>query len=234
MNAFFHPEISEICTLSKEESAHAVRTLRLAKGREIHLLDGRGSCYAGEILDANPEKCLVKIIEKSAKSQPTSKLHLAVAPPKNSQRFEWFLEKATEIGIAEITPLVCEHSERRMINAGRSRKILVAAMKQSMNLYLPILHPHVKFTDFISSVTHLQGEPEIKKFIGHYSDLSLKNAYHPGQKVIILIGPEGDFSMQELMNAKQNGFAEVSLGSLRLRTETAALMACSTIALINS
>lgn len=230
-NIFYCPDISDTCTLSDEESRHAVRVLRLKKKDEIYLVDGNGGLFKGEILLAHPKKSQIEILEKlpTTNYQLPTDLHLAVAPTKSSDRFEWFLEKATEIGVTEITPLICEHSERKIVNVARSEKVLVAAMKQSLNLFLPKLNPSKKFSDFFSfsPIQYTQ------KFIAHYDGKHLKYLYEKGKAAIILIGPEGDFSENEINLAKENGYVEASLGKNRLRTETAAIMACHTIRLMN-
>jgi 16S rRNA (uracil1498-N3)-methyltransferase len=157
-------------------------------------------------------------------------LHLAVAPTKNIDRFEWFLEKATEIGITEITPVICEHSERTNLRTDRLLKVLISAMKQSLNLHLPVLNEPVRFSDFLKK--DFSGQ----KFIGYVEEkqeILLKERYQKGSDCVILIGPEGDFSKEEIEKAKQNGFETISLGNSRLRTETAAIVATMTINLLN-
>jgi 16S rRNA (uracil1498-N3)-methyltransferase len=156
---------------------------------------------------------------------------MAVAPTKNIDRFEWFLEKATEIGVDEITPLFCEHSEREIVKLQRLEKVLVSAMKQSLKAWLPILHPPVKFNEFVSK------ERKGQKFIGYCEtgiESALSTIYIPGNDTVILIGPEGDFSKHEVDHATKSGFLPVSLGSSRLRTETAGIVACHSIGILNS
>lgn len=249
-NIFYHPHISETCILSEEESLHAVRVLRLKTGDEINLTDGKGGLFTGKITESDPKKCALKIISKLpvSSSRPPAHLHLVVAPTKSIDRYEWFLEKATEIGVSEITPVICEHSERKILNIERLEKILIAAMKQSLNLYLPRLNPLIKFQEFIISSGRNEEEKNkaiLQKFIAHSdnpgqtaidylpSGHHLKNCYEKGRDVVILIGPEGDFSEEELWLAKEKGFAEVSLGKQRFRTETAAIIACHTVSLLN-
>lgn len=239
-NVFFHPCISATCLLSEEESNHAIRVFRLSNGDKIKLVDGKGGLYEGVITDANPKKCSVSIPGflpgKEIRKTKGFCIHMAVAPTKSPNRFEWFLEKATEIGVDEITPLICGHSEKRLSvlqegrkekKNGRMEKILVSALKQSMNLFLPKLNPPENFNDFV-----LKAHPG-KKFIAHYSESHLKNLYKKGEDALVLIGPEGDFTESEIGLAGKNGFLEVSLGKSRLRTETAALVACHTVNLIN-
>jgi 16S rRNA (uracil1498-N3)-methyltransferase len=157
--------------------------------------------------------------------------HIAIAPTKNIERLEWFLEKATEIGIKEITPVLCEHSERKIINMERLEKIIVSAMKQSLKTYIPVLNPLTRFTDFVSKPFNGQ------KFIAHCTEgirSELIHSYVKQSESLILIGPEGDFSPKEIEFAKSNGFIEISLGKSRLRTETAGIVACHTINLLNN
>lgn len=232
MNIFYTPNVtSGTYTLSEEESKHCIRVLRLSEGSIIQLIDGNGGFYQAEIITANPKKCSVKIIETIKNlGQQNFYLHMAVAPTKNIERFEWFLEKATEIGIHEITPIECEHSERSSVKTERLNKIIVSAMKQSIKAYLPKLNELIPYKNFITK--KFNG----KKMIAHCHEGKkelLKNIYHPQTNVLILIGPEGDFSPKEIVIAIENGFTEISLGKSRLRTETAALTACHTINLIN-
>lgn len=237
MNLFYTPDISDDSyTLSEDESRHCIRVLRLKKSDTIHLIDGKGGFYTAEITDDKPKKCLVKIVEaKKEYGKRDVYLHLAVAPTKNTERFEWFLEKATEIGINEITPIDCRHSERSVVKTERLTKVIVAAMKQSLKAYLPKLNETIPYADFIKK------QFEGRKFIAHCNHLStsrfsvphLKEIYSKNHNALILIGPEGDFSKEEVEAAMKNNFQEISLGSSRLRTETAAVVACSTIGIIN-
>lgn len=234
MYLFYAPDIiSDIYTLSDEESKHAIKVLRLNEKDIIHLADGRGGFYKTEITNANPKHCEVKVLEKKEEDNKRNfYLHIAVAPTKNIERFEWFLEKATEIGIDEITPIECHRSERVVVKTERANKVITSAMKQSLKAYHPQLNELTKFKEFLKSVSGFSGQ----KFIAHcmeYEKLSLKNDYQYNQNVMILIGPEGDFTPEEVALAIQNNFKPISLGSSRLRTETAALTACLTINLLN-
>jgi len=240
LNLFYTPDITlPDYTLNEEESKHAVRVFRLINGDFINLIDGKGGFYTAKINDANPKRCTITIIKKLKEyGKHPVYLHLAVAPTKSNDRMEWFLEKATEIGLDEFTPLNCEHSERTVIKTDRLLKIAVSAIKQSIKAFLPKLNEMTIFKDFISRPF------EGQKFIAHcnppQNDIAentknnnLKNAYIPGQNALILIGPEGDFSPEEIQLAKQNGYTEISLGNSRLRTETAALVACTIINSLN-
>jgi len=232
MHLFYSPEItSNTFTLNQEESKHCLKVLRLNTGDVVHLTDGKGNLYQTTIIDANPKKCTLEIREvKKEYGKKDYKIHMAVAPTKNINRFEWFLEKATEIGIDKITPVICEHSERRIINPERLNKVIIAAMKQSFKAYLPVLNPAIFLKDFISEKNNSE------KYIAYCSDNyrdNLKDLYNKQKDAVILIGPEGDFSEQEVSLAINYGFKPISLGAERLRTETAALVACHTVNLIN-
>ncbi len=232
MYLFYTPDIeANVYTLTEEESKHCIRVLRLKKGDIIYLTDGKGNLCQTSIIDDNPKRCMVNVVSvQNYYGKRDYKLHLAVAPTKNMVRLEWFLEKATEIGIDEITPLLCEHSERVVIKTERLNKVITAAMKQSLKAYHPQLNEPVKFKDFI---THASEDEKYIAWCDTEPAVHLKNFYHKGKDVIVLIGPEGDFSPAEVQLAKDHGFVPVSLGKSRLRTETAALATCMTINLMN-
>jgi len=232
MNVFFVPEIeSDVIELAEEDSWHAAKVLRLKTGDPVVIVNGRGVWCTAELIQTSPVKCQARIITKTAGFEKREyNLHIAVAPTKNADRIEWFAEKATEIGIDTITPLLCRTSERKNLNTERVRKIATAAMKQSLKAYLPIIDEITPFEGFI------QQSHTGKKFIAHCHSGKLPflgNLVLKGEPVIILIGPEGDFTSEEVNLAVKCGFTEVSLGNSRLRTETAALAACHTIAVIN-
>ncbi|MDR1225456.1 MAG: 16S rRNA (uracil(1498)-N(3))-methyltransferase [Prevotellaceae bacterium] len=233
MHLFYTPDISgQTYTLNEEESKHCVRVLRLAKGATICLIDGRGNLYTAQIADAQYKRCIVSITDVQREyGKRQCYLHMAVAPTKNMERYEWFLEKATEIGVDEITPLLCEHSERKVVKDERSEKVVTAAVKQSVKAYHPLLHP-------ITSFKQLVQQPfSGSKFIAHCFESPQKQPLKTLlsgkiQSALVLVGPEGDFSPEEVDFAKQHGFVEVSLGSSRLRTETAGVAACHTVNLL--
>lgn len=232
MQLFYVPKISGTeVILNETESKHAIRVLRLPIGERIQLVDGEGGIYIARITDANPKKCKLEIVESHKNfGKKDFHLHIAIAPTKNIDRFEWFLEKCTEIGIDEITPILSEHSERKVIKPERLEKILVSAMKQSVKAYLPRLNKLTPLKDL------LEQTDSPKKFIAHCNNgekLHLKNKVQAKDKVLILIGPEGDFSPEEVELSKQNGFEEISLGTARLRTETAGVVACHIVNLAN-
>lgn len=232
MNLFYAPDISGgEYTLAQEESKHLVRVLRMQAGDEVTLTDGKGYFYFCRIDEAGPKACRVKIIRKTRGNDRHARMiHMAVAPTKNISRYEWFLEKATEIGIGHITPLICEHSERKQVKTERLERVLVAAMKQSLKSTLPRLEQPVKFSDFINRP--MEGEKYIA-YIDPEVTEELSKVYTKGRPALILIGPEGDFSPEEVALAMQKGFRPVRLGLSRLRTETAAVVACHTVNLVN-
>ncbi len=232
MNLFYAAEINgQFYTLPEEESKHIIRVLRMKTGDTVFFTNGKGVFFECRITDANPKTCELEIIEERPGNDKRSfYLHMAVAPTKNGSRFEWFLEKATEIGIDRITPVICTHSERKVVKTERLNRVLTAAMKQSLKSFHPQLDEATKFSKFIKQA--FDGE----KFIAYIDKdvtLELSNAYTPGRNVLILIGPEGDFSPDEVELAKQNGFVPIRLGPSRLRTETAGIAACHTVNLLN-
>jgi 16S rRNA (uracil1498-N3)-methyltransferase len=232
MNIFYTPDISGTnYTLEESESKHCIKVLRKTKGDELILVDGRGGYYEAVISDPDHRHCSVEVIKAVQQFEKRNySLHLAVAPTKNIDRFEWLIEKATEIGVDQITPLLCEHSERKQVNIERLQKILVSAMKQSLKAYLPGLNNLTNFEAFLSKA---QAGP---KFIAHCEEGEKKHlfAIAPAHEdVVVMIGPEGDFSKSEIEKALAAGFTEVTLGKSRLRTETAGIVACGAISLVN-
>jgi len=233
MHIFYTPDIaSDNYVLSKEESIHCVRVLRLSANDTVALIDGRGGFYKACIENPDSKACLLRVVEKSYEfSKHNYKLSIAVGIIKQTDRLEWFIEKATEIGIDEIVPLVCKRSEKRHINIDRWERVVVAAMKQSIKAYKPVIKPVISFDQYLASSFLKQ------KYIAYcFGDdrKLLTNEYKVGEDATILIGPEGDFSPEELQIAIDAGFIPVSLGDFRLRTETAALIACTAIALLNN
>jgi 16S rRNA (uracil1498-N3)-methyltransferase len=236
MQHFYAPDInSPRYTISGEESRHAVKVLRLGVGSRLHLVDGRGTLYAAEIEKTDPRGCEVRVVETFPDhGRRGYRLTMAVAPTKNSDRYEWFLEKATEVGIDAVVPVECANSERRVFNSGRAARVLVSAMKQSLKASLPELAP-------LTSVRELIERPfDGVKFIAHCRDedfgsarVPVTKALPPHTDALILIGPEGDFTAEEVALALKNGFTPISLGESRLRTETAALVAVATVYMAN-
>ena len=233
MHLFFSTQNEDrLATLPEDEARHCVQVLRHQVGDQIHWVDGMGAFFSGRIIETGKKSCVLEIEHKEFPYQPNPiEVHIAIAPTKNIARFEWFLEKATEIGIGTITPLHCEHSERKRIREDRLTKVLLSAMKQSIKAFLPKLNPLTPFDSFIKQTINYSHE----KYIAHCHSSSLpdlKKRYTSGKNAIVLIGPEGDFSQTEIERALEGGFAEVSLGPSRLRTETAGIVACHTINLL--
>lgn len=232
MHLFYTPDIATTLELPQDEAAHAIRVLRLAEGSEVMLTDGKGSFYRAEIDMISGKRCYVRIVE-TITPDPLWRghLHLAMAPTKNMDRIEWFAEKATEIGFDELTFLDCRFSERRVVKTERVEKILVSAMKQSLKPTLPMLNGMTPFDKFVSQPF------EGQKFIAHCYEgekEALLQALQPGENALVLIGPEGDFSPEEVQKAMAYGFRPITLGRSRLRTETAALVAVHMMNIVNS
>ncbi|ALJ04158.1 16S rRNA methyltransferase [Pseudalgibacter alginicilyticus] len=233
MQLFYNSEISEASTqftFDREESKHIVKVLRKKSGDSLHITNGKGWLFTAEVSVPNINKCTVNIVSKTLQPQKKYHLHLAVAPTKMNDRYEWFLEKATEIGIDSITPIICEHSERKVIKTDRFERILQSATKQSLSCYLPQLNTPVNFKEFLNQ--KFTGD----LYIAHCEETdrkSLKKQLKPKTNITILIGPEGDFSTKEIIQATENNFIPVTLGKTRLRTETAAIVACHSVAFIN-
>ncbi|MFT5714207.1 MAG: 16S rRNA (uracil1498-N3)-methyltransferase [Flavobacterium sp.] len=233
MQLFYNPNIDETTetfSFGKEESKHVIKVLRKKDSDTLFVTNGSGYLFETEITLASDSKCTVKVI--SFEKKPASKfhLHLAVAPTKMNDRYEWFLEKATEIGVNEITPIICDRSERKVIKNDRFDKIILTAMKQSNDLYLPKLNEAVTFKEF------LKRENDGLKLIAHCEETdkkTLKQVLKPNESVTMLIGPEGDFSEKEIALATEKKYVPVSLGNTRLRTETAAIVACHSIVFFN-
>lgn len=231
MHVFYTPDIAITPELPEEEAGHCLRVLRLTIGDEVMLTDGKGSFYKAVISAASGKRCQVKVTETIPQEKGWNGwLHIAMAPTKNMDRTEWFAEKATEIGFDELTFLNCRYSERKVLKDERIEKILVSAVKQSLKATMPVLNGMTDFRAFISR------EHAGQKFIAHCYEgekLLLKDILRPGEDALVLIGPEGDFSEEEVARAIEAGFRPISLGKSRLRTETAALVAAHTLNLLN-
>lgn len=230
MNQLFYcPDIQDgFARLDEEESRHLLVVLRRQAGDRLQLTDGKGFFYEAEIAETGKKSALARILERRPTPLPPPALHVAIAPTKQIERFEWFLEKATEIGIRQITPLLCRRSERNSIRHDRLEKVLVSAMKQSLQAQLPLLAPLTPFDKLVSGAT------ETCRFLAWCADEPLpplKTLLRPDTDTLVLIGPEGDFAPEEIALAQTKGFAGVSLGATRLRTETAGLLAVAAQAL---
>jgi 16S rRNA (uracil1498-N3)-methyltransferase len=232
VNLFYQPLIPEgHLSLDAEESKHCVRVLRRKQGDHIHITDGKGYFYEAEIINASPAECSFKILEKKREALKTYSIHIAVSPTKNNDRIEWFVEKAVEFGVDKITLIECEHTERAFIKADRLMKVAISAMKQSLKASVPIIEGVKKIKEVL---VDNQAEQKFMGYVDRQNPDHLKTIASPSKTYLILIGPEGDFSPEELNLALQNGFRKVSLGASRLRTETAALASCHILNLINS
>jgi 16S rRNA (uracil1498-N3)-methyltransferase len=233
MQLFYNPNIDETTesfSFDKEESKHIIKVLRKKDTDILFVTNGLGLLFKTEITLASDNKCTVQILSIEKVEPSKFHLHLAVAPTKMNDRYEWFLEKATEIGIHEITPIICDRSERKVVNKDRFEKILLTAMKQSNVLFLPKLNEAKTFKEFIKL------KNEGLQLIAHCEETdkkSLKSVLKPGENITLLIGPEGDFSEKEIALAAENNFIPVSLGNTRLRTETAAIVACHSVVFVN-
>lgn len=234
MQLFYTPDIDPSHPqyfLSEEESKHAIRVLRLEAGDEVQLIDGNGGLYTALIHDAHPKRTILKIISVTTGFEKRNHyLHIAVAPTKNIERLEWFLEKAAEIGIDEISLIITQRSERKEAKVERLNKIITAAIKQSLKAYHPVLNEPL-------TLNQLLDKPfEGQKFIAHCEPgekFNLKDEISHQGRYLILIGPEGDFAPAEIDKTLQNEFKPISLGTSRLRTETAALEACFEVNFLN-
>ena len=215
---FYLPNLlpsAETVLLTEEESSHCIRVLRKQPGDEIQVLDGKGGLYTAAILDAHPKKCTAKVLNYCFE-EPTVSVHLAVAPTKNMDRIEWLVEKGTELGCTQFTFILTKRSERIKVNMERIHKIAVSAMKQSKRVYLPILDAPMPLNEFLTK--HPGG------WVAHCDDALPRDQVDASGPFRMLIGPEGDFSKEELALALKSGYLPVSLGENRLRTETAALL----------
>jgi 16S rRNA (uracil1498-N3)-methyltransferase len=222
-------------TLLPDDSRHCVRVLRMAVGDELWVTSGDGTMCRARITDPDDKGCEVEIIERIEGYQPRPfHLHVAVAPTKNNARLEWFVEKAVEIGIDRITPIICDHSERPSLKTDRLDKLALSAMKQSLRALRPVIDMPVKLVDFLHQLG--DADPSVQRFVCYCSGddrHTLRQLYTPGSNALVLIGPEGDFSDREITTALQQGFQPVTLGDSRLRTETAALYATTVLNFMN-
>lgn len=234
MQLFYNPNINETTegfSFDKEESKHIIKVMRKKGGDILHVTNGLGFLFTTEIILGSDIKCSVKIVSFEKSPLPKYQLHLAVAPTKMNDRYEWFLEKATEMGISEITPIICDHSERKFVKTDRFDKIIQSAMKQSLQVYLPKLNEPITFKEFLKTT------PNGLLLIAHCEETdkkTLKSVLKPNENVTLLIGPEGDFSNKEIALAIEKKYVPVSLGNTRLRTETAAIVACHSVVFLNS
>lgn len=218
-----------IVVLDEDTSKHVVQVLRMKIAEQVKLTNGKGDIFLCEIISDHRKKCEVTVIETSQIQHPTSQISIAISPVKNNSRFEWFLEKATEIGITEIVPLICERTEKQQLKMERLQGILISAMLQSQQAWLPVLHEATKYVDYIKAAKE---NSSLQKFIAHCGEDKKASlaTIQPSNNAAILIGPEGDFTHKEIELALQSGFEPVSLGETRLRTETAGIVAAVLLA----
>ena len=234
MQIFYAPDIYDNnYILNETESKHCIKVLRMTAGVPVKLIDGKGNLYEGIISDPDPQKCIVTITKMSESFEKRDyKLHIAISPLKNSERFEWFVEKSVEIGIDKITPLICNRTEKQSVKSERIEKIIISAMKQSLKTFGTILNPPCNFNDFISESS------DSVKMIAHCNEslnnrISISQTCKKGNNAVILIGPEGDFTESEIDAAIQCNYLPVHLGKSRLRTETAGIIACHSVYFLN-
>jgi 16S rRNA (uracil1498-N3)-methyltransferase len=222
--------LNEHVALDESESKH-VMVLRKKVAEELYVFNGKGNLFEARIDSIGKKEVIVHLVKLlNTDDDNAPKLHIAIAPPKNMERLEWFAEKVTEIGVTEITPVICTHSERKDLRLDRIEKILVSACKQSMKLTLPRLNPMIKFEEFVKSLNHVN-----RKYIAYCDEkaIHLKDAYHGGFDAVIMVGPEGDFTREEILLAGKYEFETVSLGKSRLRLETAGIYAATVFNLAN-
>ncbi len=235
MQLFYNPDINletTVFSFDKNESRHIIKVLRKKEKDHLFITNGRDYLFNAEITIGNEKKCVIQIVSAELQPKPwTYHLHIAIAPTKMNDRYEWFLEKATEIGIDKITPLICDNSERKKINMDRYHKVIISAMKQSLKFRLPVLNEPIKFTEFIKK------DIEGNKFIPHCEETDkqrLKPESLTHNNITVLIGPEGDFSGKEINAALQHKFIPLSLGKSRLRTETAGIVVCNAVSVLKN
>jgi len=233
MQIFYAPDIAgDTYTLDENESKHLIRVLRMVKGAKVQLIDGKGNLYSGTIEEPDQKKCIISVTDKINDFEKRDyALHIAISPLKNPERFEWFVEKSVEIGIDEITPLICRNTEKPGIKSERINNLIISAMKQSLKATRTILHEPCNFRDFIKL------KSDAIRMIAHCNDSGEKrkvsDIYTKGGKALILIGPEGDFTKEEIDSAVNNEFIPVHLGTSRLRTETAGIAVCHSVYFMN-
>ncbi len=224
MHTFYIEDIGETVTLSEIESKHAIKVLRLKIGATVRLVNGKGLEAFANIVFDHPKRCEVEIIKKNKETKAPTKIVIAIAPTKSNDKIEWFLEKAIEIGLTDFVPIICKNSERKKFNETRWKKVAISALKQSQRLWIPTIHNPIKVEDFIKNNT-----TDIKTiaYCGEFEKKDFSSIVDSSKNQLILIGPEGDFTPEETQFAFDNGFAPVSLGTNRLRTETAGVVACT-------
>jgi 16S rRNA (uracil1498-N3)-methyltransferase len=233
MQIFYAPDISgNAYTLDEKESGHCIRVLRMKSGTPVQLIDGKGNLYDAVIVNPDPRKCGIEITGVKREFEKRNyRLHMAISPLKNYERFEWFIEKSVEIGIDEITPVICSNTEKPGIKRERINNLIISAMKQSLKSTLTILNEPCGFNDFIKNTT--SGKRLIAHCYNEEARSRIGDIYSKGSDAVVMVGPEGDFSKAEVQAAVKNGFQPVHLGQSRLRSETAGIAACYSIYYLN-
>jgi 16S rRNA (uracil1498-N3)-methyltransferase len=233
MQVFYAPDITgDMYTLDERESKHTIRVLRMKKGTPVRLIDGKGNLYEGIITEPDPKLCSIKIVSVIHEFEKKNyRLHIAISPLKNPERFEWFIEKSVEIGVDEITPVICKNTEKPGVKTDRIRNLIISAMKQSLKAQETIMNQTITFREFLNKshkgtllIAHCHRDLKREKIV---------DAYSRGEDAVILIGPEGDFSREEIEEAMSKNFTQIHFGSSRLRTETAGIAACHSIYFMN-
>jgi 16S rRNA (uracil1498-N3)-methyltransferase len=234
VNLFYQPATKNgDLFLDVDESRHCVKILRKKNGDTIFITDGKGSLYEAEISNADERKCSFRIVKETQEERKCFSIHIAISPTKNTDRFEWFVEKAVEIGIDEITPLICHRTERQFLKRERLEKLAISAMKQSLKYTLPTIHEPIAFDHFLRQIP-ASATSRFIAFVDQSNPSHLQKLAKSCQHSVVMIGPEGDFTEAELTMAINAGFTKVSLGKSRLRTETAGIAACHILNLLNS
>jgi 16S rRNA (uracil1498-N3)-methyltransferase len=233
MQIFYSPGISgDNYILDEIESKHCIRVLRMTSGTPVRLIDGNGNLYEGFVSHPDPKKCVITVTEiKTDYEKRDYRLHIAISPLKNPERFEWFIEKSVEIGVDEITPIICKNTEKHTVRQDRINNIIISAMKQSIKAAKPVLHSPISFDQFI--LKQKEGKLMIAHCKSSLSRFKISDVCTKSENYLIMIGPEGDFSDEEISAATSKKFIPVHLGSSRLRTETAGVAACHSIYFIN-
>ncbi|MFY0627285.1 MAG: 16S rRNA (uracil(1498)-N(3))-methyltransferase [Reichenbachiella sp.] len=231
MNYYYHPKPESNFVLNSEESSHAIKVLRKTQGDQIHLMDGNGYSYLAEITNDNFRKCSFKILSKRKHEKKSFSIHVAIAPTKNIDRIEWFVEKVCELGIDEISLIETKRTERTKVKIERLEKKAISAMKQSKNFWKCKINAVQKFNSFLQSKP--ASTQNFIAFVETGKEESLKKMVTASEKYLVLIGPEGDFTLEEIQHAKTHGFETINLGNNVLRTETAGIIAVHTLNLMN-
>ncbi len=231
MHLFYQPNINDGSHfLEPDESRHCIKSLRQKEGDEIQVTDGKGNLFTVKVTEADTRKCAFEVVNKEEKVEGSYHIHIAIAPTKSLDRMEWFVEKAVEIGIDEISFILCDQSEKRFMKLERIKRKAISAMKQSLKYCLPKINALENFDKFIEQ--DFKNTQKFIAYVDHSIPQHLKDVTKSNQQYLVLIGPEGDFSEKEITLAKEKSFTPISLGKNRLRTETAGVAACHILNLV--